>query len=464
MRCTSYRLLAVLSLLFALTGIDASSRPRYAGTLRVEMRESVRTLDPGDWPADTSMAAAKAKLVPLMFDTLVMLGDDGRPRPGLALSWQHDPEYKKWRFRMRPGVTLDDGSVLKAETVAAALHPSGEVWRIGGAGDELSIDTELPAPGLLYDLADPSKSICIRSENARLSGTGPFRLSRWEPGRRALLVANELYWAGRPFLDAVSIEMGRPFRDQLLDLEVDRADFVEIWPGDVRRTAQRGAKVWSTAPNMLVALVFERGKPAIEDARVREAVALTIDRAAMHSVLVQKQGEPASALLPQQLSGYAYLFSSGTDPARARQLVSGLGQVPPLLLAYDGSDPLARPIAERISVNAREGGMTIQVSAQPAGADMRLVRLPIREPLPGPALGFIASFFHLVDVPHSSGESIDSLYAFERALIDSYRVIPLLHLPELFGSSARLKTWQTRGVDKSGKWHLDDMWLDTEKP
>ena len=428
------------------------------------MRESVLSLDPADLPGDAATAAAKSKLLSLLFDTLVVLDDSGMPQPALALSWQHDADCRKWRFLLRAGVPLEDGSTLTAETVAAILRPFNDTWRVGASGDELSIETAISAPDLPYDLADPSKSICLRGDNARLSGTGPFRLARWEPGRRVLLAANPQCWAGRPFLDAVSIEMGRTLRDQLLDLEVDKADFVEIGPVEARRAVQRGARLWSTAPDTLIAIAFERGKPALEDARLREAVALSIDRAAMHSVLVQKQGEVAVSLLPQHLSGYAYLFSSGADPARARQLISGIGQVPSLVLAYDGSDPLARPMAERIAVNAREAGITIQVNAQAGSPDMRLVRLPIRSPLPAPALAEIASFFHLDSPRPAQGEAIESLYTSERAMIDSYRVIPLLHIPELFGSTVRLRVWETRGVDKSGKWHFADMWLDTEKP
>ncbi len=463
MRLTSCRLLAALSLLIGFRPTGAAGRPRYGGTLRVEMRESIRTVDPQEWPADAATAAAKAKLVSLLFETLVTLDDEARPQPGLVLSWQHDPDYRKWRLRLRPGVVFDDGSPMTAEVAAGALRSLKAGWQVGTAGDTILIDLDLPSPDLLYDLADPSNSICLRGANGGLSGTGPFHLARWEPGRRALLEANERYWAGRPFLDSVAVEMGRSLRDQMVDLELDKADFVEVWPNEVRRLANRGTRTWSSAPSILVTLVFDRGKPAVEDARVREAVALSIDRAAMHSVLLQKQGEPAAALLPQQLSGYAFLFSAVTDPARARQLVSAA--VPPLVLGYDPSDPLARAIAERVAVNARAAGLMLQASGQGTGADVRLIRLPVRSPLPAPALADILTAFHLADLWHPAEDrSIENLYAAEREIIDSHRIIPLFHLPEIFGSTEKLKTWATPGVCRSGKWRFDDMWLDTERP
>ena len=41
------------------------------------------------------------------------------------------------------------------------------------------------------------------------------------------------------------------------------------------------------------------------------ALALAGDRSASHAVLFQRQGEISGALLPQWLSGYAFLFSAG---------------------------------------------------------------------------------------------------------------------------------------------------------
>lgn len=430
------------------------------------MRAAVRTIDPGEWPADPPTAAAKEKLVSLIFETLVRLDGEGQLLPGLALSWEHDSSNRQWRLRLRPDVKFDDGSTMTSEVVAAALRSASPGWRIGTYADRLTIDCELPAPDLPYVLTEVSKSVVLRGENGRLSGTGPFRLQRWEPGRLAVLAANQGYWEGRPFLESIMIEMGRSLRDQLLDLELNKADFVEIGPNDARRMAQRNTRIWSSSPNTLVALAFERGRQAVEDARVREAIAFSVDRAAMHTVLLQKQGEPAAAVLPQYLSGYAFLFLASTDVPKARQLVAGLGQgLRPLLLSCDPGDPLGRAISERIAVNAREAGLTVQVSTQPLGIDMRLVRLPIRGQLPAQALAGVISAFHLSDLwPLAQNESVEALYACERSILESYRLIPLFHLPEYFGSTTRLKSWTTPGVGKSSKWHFDDFWLDAEKP
>src|ERR1700685_2584099 len=55
-----------------------------------------------------------------------------------------------------------------------------------------------------------------------------FVLTTWEAGRRAIFTADENAPGGRPFLDAVEIQMGRSLRDQSVDLELRKADIVEL--------------------------------------------------------------------------------------------------------------------------------------------------------------------------------------------------------------------------------------------
>src|SRR5215475_12221379 len=82
-----------------------------------------------------------------------------------------------------------------------------------------------------------------------------FNVTRWEAGRRAAFEANENAPGGRPFLDAVEITMGRPLREQSIDLELGKTDVVELGPAEIRRQAA-GRKIWSSSPVRVLALVF----------------------------------------------------------------------------------------------------------------------------------------------------------------------------------------------------------------
>ncbi len=397
----------------------------------------------------------------LALEPLVHIGETGRPEPALAVSWKHDAEFKRWQFRLRSGVKFHDGSPLEPALAAAALN-AGEL-RASPTEDGVAIQTDRPMPGLLAELAELHHAIVIRTADHGLIGTGPFRIAHWDAGRRGLFQANEDYRDGRPFLDAVAVEMGRTTREQALDLEFGRADFVETDPNELRRVVQGGFKTWSSAASNLLVIEFERGRPATGDARVREAIALSVDRAAIHNVLLQKQGEAAGGLLPQWVSGYAYLFSKPGDVARAREQASAVTILQPLILAYDASDPVLRAIAERVALDAREAGLRVQPSAQAAHPDLRVVRVALHSADPGDALRHLETALDLAGSDAAQApEAPEALYALERAFIEEFRVIPLVHLPDTYAGTRAIGVWRTSGVLKNGNWRLDDLWLEAQ--
>ena len=444
---------AALSLLAAHPAL-AVRRPHYGGTLRVEMRASVAALDP------TSADEAAARLLPLIFDRLVRIDSRGRPAPALALSWTHDAEARRWEFHLRPGVKFHDGAPLAANAaVALSLASTLPGFDITAEADMLVVQSPRPAPDLLLELGLRGY-LFTRTADGVPVGTGPFRAVRFEPNRHASFTANDDYWDGRPFLDGVEIDMGRPARDQWIDLEVGKADMIDLAPADVRRARAANRAVWSSAPDTLLAVVFHGRRP--EDARLREALALSIDRSAIHNVLLQRRGDIAGGILPQWLSGYEFLFSPARDLARARRLVA---QASPaarsFTLGYDPADALAHSIAERIAVNARDAGLS--VAAVPGSrADAAMYSLHLAALDPARALADVAAAVGLRE--WARPDAAQSQFASERALLEEFRVVPLVHLPDDFAAAARVRTWHPPAVTRLGAWNIADFWLDGGQP
>jgi hypothetical protein len=328
-------------------------------------------------------------------------------------------------------------AALAAATAAAATRP-----HYGGTLHvEIRQSFETPDPPTAgYGMPDLARA---------------FTITLWEAGRRAVYAADENAPGGRPFLEAVEIEMARPLRDQSIDLELGRADVVELGPAELRRQPA-GRKVWPSAPVRLVALVFA---PRVEDARVREALALAVDRAAIHKVLAQGQGEVSAALLPQWLSGYAFLFPTAPDAARARTLVADLPAAA-RAISLGVEDAAARPIAERIALNARDAGLAVSVAPRAAGADARLVEVRIGSSDPALALAGLAAALGLPDPPRAG--SPEALYAAERALLEGFRVIPLFHLPDVYGVNPRVKG--RSGIAPLGEWRFENLWVEGGRP
>jgi peptide/nickel transport system substrate-binding protein len=198
---------------------------------------------------------------------------------------------------------------------------------------------------------------------------------------------------------------------------------------------------------------------ATDDARVREAVALSINRAAIQSVLLERQGESTGAVLPAWLSGWAFLFPAARNLDRARQLASALPKAGPRLsLAYDPADPLARPIAERIALDARESGIVLQ-AVPGAHGDVRLVRYRLRSLDASQVLADVAAWVGAEPAP--AAVTPEAIYSTERKLLEDFRVVPLFHLPEIYGLSSRVKNWDPQSW---GDWRFGDVWLEARKP
>ena len=221
---------------------------------------------------------------------------------------------------------------------------------------------------------------------------------------------------------------------------------------DVRNLSSLGpADVAAVRRAELLSLAFDLRRPAVQDVRLRQAVALSIDRSSIVNVLLQKQGEAAGGLLPQWLSGYAFLFPVAADVERAKQLRHELSTAAPLALVYDSDDALARAMGISVRVSGARSDAT-------AGADVRLIRLRLASPDPRVALDSLLASLGAPESLPPAGAVPEQLYAAERALVESFRVVPLAHLPETYGLGPRLKNWMPR---RSGGWRLEDLWLDT---
>ncbi|HEY4951170.1 MAG TPA: ABC transporter substrate-binding protein [Candidatus Acidoferrales bacterium] len=431
MKVRLYLFLAAISVALAAAPAWTARRPRYGGTLRVEIGASVASLDPVVTASSPEETAALAQIGPLVF----------------------------------------------------------EHW---GA-----VDAPIGA-----------------------AGTGPFRVTSWDAGKWAELVANEEFREGRPFVDGIEIAMGRAAHERLVDLELSKTDLTDIPPQDARRAAERGVRVSASQPDELLALVFVGGNAgpngaAATSARsagkvtgqatgqktgqangpsrggaveqvMGQALSLAIDRVAIVNFILQKTGEPAGGLLPQWSSGTAFLFPAAApgaaDLEHAKELWKQIAASGPLVLGYDSADSLEQSVAERIVVNAKEAGVAVRAQAVPvagAGAEksrgaglqaghvgVQLVRWRMTSPLPGVALkDFLARIYAgpLAGVeagafPESA--SPEDIYGAQRAVLNTYRVVPLVWLPQVYGLSARLRDWKAPGPGEN--WPLADVWLDAE--
>jgi peptide/nickel transport system substrate-binding protein len=364
------------------------------------------------------------------------------------------------------------------------------------------IQSAVAMPDLLEELASGRFFVYRVQPDGTLMGTGPFFVAETGTEGRQLpksaaaakdsegaspasgisgpkhlrFRANEEAWSGRPFVDAIDVTLGVPPLRQLFDLQLGKADLVELAPDMVRRAMQENLRVWSSAPVTLYGLRFDDAQPAAADAKLREALATSLDRHTMANVLLQKQAEPAAALLPQWLSGYAFLFTMEKDMERAKEIRAALpahaaAGKEPLRLHVDAGGDLAKLLGERIAVNARQSAIPLQVVNRAASRGSSGTATS-NEAAPGLHLFAwhysslssrieLESFVSTLNLRESSGSAVSStdpeqLYAREKRLLEERRVLPLVVLPEYVGLGTYVRDWMPA---RWGEWHLAEVWL-----
>jgi len=456
----------------------------------VELHALTISLDPREWRIGTPEFATNEKFAALVFDRLIALDNYGRFQPQLATEWSHDAASKKWQFALRANVKFSDGTAFVAADVVAALQPllpNGQ--QITASGSDVVIQSAFAMPDLLEELASGRFFVYRVQPDGMLMGTGPFFVAEAstetrKPSNSAGAIgashlrfrANGETWAGRPFLDGIDVTLGVPSLRQLLDLQLGKADLVELSPDMVRRAMQENLRVWSSAPVTLYGLRFDDAQLVAADAKLREALALSLDRHTMANVLLQKQAEPAAALLPQWLSGYAFLFTVEKDIERAKEIRGALppkaaASKEPLRLRVEAGGDLPKLLGERVAVNARQAAIPLQVVNRAAARGSNATATS-NDAAPGLHLFAwhysslssrveLESFVSILNLGESSGSLVSStdpeqLYAWEKKLLEERRVLPLVVLPEYVGIGPNVRDWMPA---RWGEWHLADVWL-----
>lgn len=182
-----------------------------AGILRVAWGTPA-TFDPIVASADAEIALFNA-----VYDYLVDTDQASQLVPRLAESWEVNDAGTVWTINLREGVTFHDGSPLTVEDVLFSINYQREgggvvsgllaaVEDISTEGNSISFTLNAPNPDFMYVLSD--NRIIILQDGASnigeaFNGTGPFVLTEYIPGDRAILSANANYWGDVPSIETL---------------------------------------------------------------------------------------------------------------------------------------------------------------------------------------------------------------------------------------------------------------------
>lgn len=331
----------------------------------------------------------------LLYDALTQLSADGtRMQPGLAERWEQSADGLTTTFTLRRNVRFHDGTVLDAHAVKASYErqflpgspfysttpPNAYERVLAGLVKEVQVLDPLtvaitlhyprPQQFALVKIVSPAALTRHGMHLTRTPvGTGPFRLERWE-GDRIILGPAPDSWHGRPRLDQVIFPILADTQAAMTRLEAGEFDLVpEVPPHLFERLAAnpliRLVKVGGLNVRFL-GLQLER--PALQDRRVREAVARAVDRERLATVLGRGAMLAARGPLPPASLGYdPQLRQPAHDLRRARALLQEAGQGTglSLRLLYNASLELWSEVVQAVRSDLRKVGITAELAGTP---------------------------------------------------------------------------------------------------
>ena len=223
------------------------------------------------------------------------------------LEWQYelareiaptDEQVNVWDVSLREGVLFHDGREMTGEDVVASFeaHRTGsafasQIQKVEGLGrHKVRFHLKEGNAEFPYVLAEYQHGIMQADTPARIGlngiGTGPFRFVSADPNRSAIFERHEQYWRkGFPYLDRLEVHNREGQQEAALNgLRARQFDAVLTIDARALRQLQREPdlefSVGRGSYHFVIQLPKHPGSP-FEDKRVRQALALAIDREAI---------------------------------------------------------------------------------------------------------------------------------------------------------------------------------------
>ena len=265
-----------------------------------------------------------------VWEPLIRYDDELKPYPGLAEKWTLSDDGLTWTFQLRQDVNFSDGEPFNAEAAVAAIKRFAVVSGrpsifLGGINfpeiygeptaievvDEFSfhIVYATPRPLLPYSIANHYSAMLspkVFAENGNIVGlpigTGPYKLVDWKRDQYAILERNENYWGEKPALTKITLRIYPDANSRLSALKSGEVDaLVElgaVLSAQARELSQDPEFVVSDHVSACASQISFNGvKPPFNDARLRQAVSLAVDREALVRDLLYGFATPAQSIL-----------------------------------------------------------------------------------------------------------------------------------------------------------------------
>lgn len=268
------------------------------------------------------------------------------PKPEFAESWSHSADGLTWTFKIRPGMTWQDGTPATARDVAFTFNYvidnqmasfmgyTEGIEKVEAPDDTTAVFTcSRPKANMLgmwvpilpqhiWSKIDPKDAGTGYPNKPPIVGSGPFQIVEWKKGSYLRLAADPNYWAGKPKVDEVIFETYQNADTMAQDMKSGAlAGAWGIPPAQVESLNGGGVESISYITIGFDQLTFNcapapaTGDPALRDPAFRKALNYAIDKQKIAAVAYSGQVSPATSMIPAGL--YAADLDYHWDPGAA---------------------------------------------------------------------------------------------------------------------------------------------------
>ena len=330
--------------------------------LIVALTDDTPNLDPR-----IGMGSIRSNYIRQVFESLVDVDHQGKPVPGLALSWKPVNDVT-WEFALRRGVTFHDGEPFNADTVLFNLdrmfRKNLDRWGIkdvaaGTAFDKVypfvtrwervddftvRVHTSEPAP-TLWDFLGREPLVPrawtikngVEALNDRPVGTGPWKLVVWKRKDHMAFERNDAYWGTPPLARRLRLQVIPEAAARLAALRAGQVHLVEaVPPLDAEVLGRNAAVRVVTSVQKLACRVYLNGRTkdsyesggrdgAFVDPRVRMALNLAVNREAIIAKIFHGLALANASPVATVAYGHAPQPPYPYDTGRAQALLAEAG-------------------------------------------------------------------------------------------------------------------------------------------
>jgi len=341
---------------------------------------SLYGIDP--YTLDPALSGEMTSHVYLMqlFSGLVRFNDNMELAPDIAERWELSDDGRTYTFYLRRDVKFHDGWQLIAEDfkysweracaprtgsataatylgdiVGVAEVLAGQATEISGVKiiDDYTLEVTIDAPKsyFLSKLTYPTAFVVDR-DNVESggewwrspNGTGPFKLKQWRETEVLILERNEFYYGGVAKLNLVVFLLWSGIPMNMY--ETGEIDVAGVGAGYIEKVTDETGPFYMdlrVVPELSFYYIgFNAARPPFDDANIRRAFSMAIDKDKLVSLVFKGTMEPADGILPPGMPGYNETLSGlEYDPAGAKELIAGSGygdvsQLPPITITTLG--------------------------------------------------------------------------------------------------------------------------------